>query len=341
MFNESERQHALGLLDEGYPVEETAHIVGCSTRSMRRWQAAWARNGTVWEDPALQKNHEDAALRNVDLARAILTLVEAEPAAFLSDHVDLLVKLSMDFPEYNHRYVSASTLYRVLRHHNYSRKKIERLFIERSVAAQKEFAATINDIPMRCIVSVDETHTAGGDMYRRFGRTQRNVRCEMLNRDPRTVPRTSTMMAVSMAGGVLWSQTVVLGGAQTSDDWRLFLQCLNDQMGTYVPGLPWDMQPDSCVVLYDNAGIHDDAGDAFMQANGMYHVRLPPYSPNLQPIEGVFAALKKHVKDLVYQNPRYLDKPLRLMSTAAARLTAEQIVGQFIVVSDRLTSLLV
>jgi len=27
--------------------------------------------------------------------------------------------------------------------------------------------------------------------------------------------------------------------------------------------------------MYDNAGIHDAAGDAFMHANGMYFVRLP------------------------------------------------------------------
>jgi len=340
MFNETERQHALGLLDEGYESCETAAIIGCSTRSLRRWHQTWAENGTVWRDPVLRNNHADAALRNPDLVFAILTLVEAEPAAFLRDHVDLLVKLSLNYPEYDHRYVSPATVYRVLRAHDYTRNRIERLFLERSEAAQRAFATAITGIPMRCIVSVDETHTSGSDVYRRYGRSLRNVRCEMLDRDPRTVPRTSTMMAVSMTAGVLWSQTVVLGGAQTADDWRLFLQCLNAQMGAYVPGLAWDMQPDACVVLYDNAGIHDDDGDSFMQANGMYHIRLPPYSPNLQPIEGVFSDLKKHVRNLVYQNGRYLDKPHTLMATAVGMLTMQQIAGQFVVVSDRLSQLL-
>jgi len=127
MFNETERQHALGLLDEGYESCETAAIIGCSTRSLRRWHQTWAENGTVWRDPVLRNNHADAALRNPDLVFAILTLVEAEPAAFLRDHVDLLVKLSLNYPEYDHRYVSPATVYRVLRSHDYTRNRIERL----------------------------------------------------------------------------------------------------------------------------------------------------------------------------------------------------------------------
>jgi len=137
------------------------------------------------------------------------------------------------------------------------------------------------------------------------------------------------MMAVSLTHGVLWSQTVIVVTAQTADDWRLFLQCLRSRMNTYIPGLPWDMQPDACVVLYDNAGIHDEAGDEYIQANGMHHVRLPPYFPNLQPIEGVFSDLKKHTRSLVYEDGRYLDKPMRLMAAAVSMLTTAQVAGQF------------
>jgi len=340
MFLESTRLHVLDLLEEGYSADDVADIIGCSTRSMRRWVHHMAANGTVWRNPDLRNLHADAAVRNVDLTRAILTLVEAEPAAFLSSHVDLLVALSLDYPTSDHRYVSASTVYRILRRHDYTRKKIERLYAERSLAAQRAFAVAFNEIPPRCVVSVDETHTAGSDLYLKYGRTRRNVRCVLYDRDARTVPRTSTMMAVSLTHGVLWSQTVIVVTAQTADDWRLFLQCLRSQMNTYIPGLPWDMQPDACVVLYDNAGIHDEAGDEYMQANGMHHVRLPPYSPNLQPIEGVFSDLKKHVRSLVYEDGRYLDKPMRLMAAAVSMLTTAQVAGQFSRVYNNLAELL-
>eukprot|EP00168_Porphyra_purpurea_P021058 TRINITY_DN9168_c0_g1_i1.p2 TRINITY_DN9168_c0_g1~~TRINITY_DN9168_c0_g1_i1.p2 ORF type:complete len:150 (+),score=24.02 TRINITY_DN9168_c0_g1_i1:684-1133(+) len=148
------------------------------------------------------------------------------------------------------------------------------------------------------------------------------------------------MMAVSLSHGVLWSTTVILGGAQTSDDWCLFFHCQRDQVDTDVPGLQWVLQPDSCVILCDNAAIHDAAGDAFLQANGMHFVRLPAYSPSLQPIEGVFNELKHNVRDLAYHDYRDKTKPMRLMAFATAMLTRAQMAGQFVRVFDNIAALL-
>jgi len=230
------------------------------------------------------------------LTRAILTLVETEPAAFLREHVDLLVALSIDHPTSDHRWVSAATVYRMLRHHGYTRKKIERQYPESSEAAQRALAVRIDEVPMRCLVSCDETRTGGSEVLRRFGRSRRNAPCVLRDWDTPPMKRTSTMMGATLTHGVLWSQTVIVGNAQTSEDWSLFLQSLHALKNTYIPGLPWDMQPDACVVLYDQASIHDHWGDEYMQANDIHYARLPPYSPNLQPIEGVFAELKKHVR---------------------------------------------
>jgi len=340
MFSEDTRQLVLGLFEEGYPVSDVAEIFGCSARSMRRWSRHFRDNGTVWCDPRLHNLHGDAAIRNTHLTRSILTLVESEPAAFLRDHVDLLVALSLDHPTSDHRYVSAATVYRVLRYHDYTRKMIERLYLESSVQAQRTFALLVDEIPLRCLVSCDETHTAGSDLLRRYGRSRRNIACVLRDRDTRPLKRTSTMMAVTLTHGVLWSQTVVVGSAQTSDDWRLFLQCLHARMNTYIPGLAWEMQPDACVVLYDNASIHDHWGDEYMQANGIHYIRLPPYSPNFQPIEGVFAELKKHVQALVYEDGRYMDKPFHLMAAAVGMITTAQVAGQFSRVSHEISRLL-
>ena len=68
-------------------------------------------------------------------------------------------------------------------------------------------------------------------------------------------------------------------------------------------------------------------------------MRLPPYSPNLQPIEGVFNQLKRNVRDIVYHDNRYMRKPVRLMAAATAMLTQEQISGQFVRISKNLTRL--
>jgi len=299
-------------------------------------------NGTVWRDPYLRNLHADADIRNTHLTRAILTLVETEPASFLRNHIDLLVALSLAYPASDHRYVSASTVYRVLRFHQYTRKDVERLYAESCLAAHREFAELTGDIPPQCMVPVDETETAGSDMLHMYGRSICNVPCVLRDRDTLPLKHTSTMMAFSLSHGVPLSQTVIAGNgtSQTSDDWRLFLQCLQGQMSTYIPGLPWDMQPDACVVLYDNAAIHDQRGDDYMQANGIQYVRPPPYSPNLQPIEGVFSELKTNVRALVYEDDRYMDKPFHVMAAAVSMLTAGQVSGQFSRVSHELLRLL-
>jgi len=160
------------------------------------------------------------------------------------------------------------------------------------------------------LVSVDKTHTDGGDLYWKLNQTLRGDRCDLIYPCPRTVLRTSTKMAVSMTPGVVWSQTVVLGPAQTSDDWRLSLQCLETKMNNFVPGMPWAMLPDACVVLHDNAGTHEEAGDAFMQENGIHLTRVYPYSPYLMPVKGAFAELKMRVQDRVCANVQYLDRTI-------------------------------
>jgi len=340
MFSEDTRQHVIGLLEEGYPASDVAEIIECSPRSMRRWLRHFMVSGTVWRDPRFRNLHGDAAIRNPHLTRAVLTLVETEPFAFLRDHVDLLFALSSDDPESDHRYMNAATVFCALRFRRYTRKKIERLHVESSLDAQRAFAVLFNEIPLRCIVSVQEIHTAGSDMYQRSGRSLRDMACSLRDRGTRPITRTSTMMAVTRTHGVLWAQIVIVGSAQTADDGRLFLQCLHVKMNNYILGLPWEMQPDTCVGLYDNAGIHGQRGHEYMQANGIHFMRLPPYPPNLQPIEGVFSDLKNHVRSLVYEHGQSLVKPLHLMAAAVGRRTAGQVVWQFSRVSHQVSELL-
>jgi len=47
LFSEETREHMLGLLEEGYPTSDVADNIGCSERSMRRWNKHFETNGTV------------------------------------------------------------------------------------------------------------------------------------------------------------------------------------------------------------------------------------------------------------------------------------------------------
>ena len=142
------------------------------------------------------------------------------------------------------------------------------------------------------------------------------------------MPRTSTVIAVTATGAILGLHSCVLGPATISNDWRIFCENFMTQLNIYLDGNPWEDQPDNCVLLFDNALIHDAATDEFLQANGVHFIRLPPYSPDLQPIEGVFNVLKCHIRTLLHEDKSLLDRPLELQALAASMITQRQVKGQ-------------
>jgi len=127
-------------------------------------------------------------------------------------------------------------------------------------------------------------------------------------------------MAVGSDGSILGHMSAVCsdgGSGLTRADWGLFLQNLIPRLGVYRPGWPWHQKPPNCLLLFDNESIHDAAGDAFLTANGILFLHLPPYSPDLQPVEGVFKDLKVINRNLIYGQPWFLDEPHLLQAMAA------------------------
>jgi len=81
--------------------------------------------------------------------------------------------------------------------------------------------------------------------------------------------------------------------------------------------------------MFDNAPILDADGDAFMTANGVTFLHLPPDSPDMQPIEGVFNDLKVIILNLVYNEQDLEDDPHLLQAMAASVLSHRQSIGRF------------
>lgn len=112
----------------------------------------------------MRKNaHFDAAIFSSSLSAAVLHVVQTEPAGLLKEHVHELETLRRMSEEYADVHASAPTIYRVLCHHGYTRKKIVRLFQERREQMQRMFAQTMTQLPMPCVVSIGETHKSGND----------------------------------------------------------------------------------------------------------------------------------------------------------------------------------
>jgi transposase len=126
-------------------------------------------------------------------------------------------------------------------------------------------------------VFLDETGTAT-NMTRRYGRSLRGHR--VIDATPHGHWLTTTFVAGLRQDGII--APLVLDGAMTGEVFRAYVE----QM--LAPALsPGD------VVVLDNLAAHKVAGvQEAIRGVGASLLYLPPYSPDLNPIEQVFAKLK-------------------------------------------------
>jgi transposase len=126
-------------------------------------------------------------------------------------------------------------------------------------------------------VFLDETG-ASTNMVRRYGRCPKGER--LLAAAPQGHWKTTTFVAGLRQAGIV--APYVLDGPMTGEVFRAYVE----QM------LAPNLEPGDVVVL-DNLAAHKVAGVAeAIRAVGASLLYLPPYSPDLNPIEQVFAKLK-------------------------------------------------
>ena len=148
--------------------------------------------------------------------------------------------------------------------------------------ARREWAAAQPALDPAKLVFLDETW-ATTDMARRYGRAPRGQRA--LDAVPHGRWRTTTVIAALRADGI--TAPLVLEGAINGQSFLAYVRQV------LAPAL----RPGDVVVL-DNLGSHKVAGvREAVEAAGATLRYLPPYSPDLNPIEQVFAKLKALLRD--------------------------------------------
>jgi len=275
---------------------EAAELGGVRVAAVGRWYRVLCRTGAFWLSDALGQQLYDNAVFNPNFLVAVTTLIVDSPKAFLSEILETLQQLS-EPPGWEGLPHSPSSVSLVLRAVGDTHTRISTHFRQRCANHRREFAREIRRVPIKCIVSMEEVLKDYLSSFLRYKCALRVVRDEFTISNHRKSPRYSVMAGVTV-DGVVETMSCAVPPSYSALDYALIIHALAPHMGKWNPNLPtveWEAQDSGSVLLIDNAAIHSCEVDNLARQYGILVVRLPPYSPDFAPVEGVFSILKQRI----------------------------------------------
>jgi len=232
-------------------------------------------------DPS--RNISRLELRKIDehIGLYVIGLVMGKPSFYLGEICQEIIQMLQIE-------VSPSLLCRLLKRYGMTRKKIRQVAKQRSESLRGGFRAQTFLFRREMFVWVDETGTDRKDNIRKFGYSLRATPPEC-HRILCRGERLNAITALSSAGivAVEFTKQTVTGEA--------FFDFLR---GILIPRMrPFNgINPRSVLVL-DNCTVHhvQDVKDLLQQV-GIVALFLPPYSPDLMPLEEAFSFVKYYLK---------------------------------------------
>ncbi|XP_065670352.1 uncharacterized protein LOC136088977 [Hydra vulgaris] len=209
------------------------------------------------------------------LKSEIRLLIEHDPSHTLASLRNILIERNIN--------VSIPTISKYLKSMEFTRKRLTLVPKERNspqnVDLRQSFCRTNNSIPDNNLVFLDETgfnlHTS-----KQYGYSIKNTKCFV------TVPanrgKNVSLMAAITVNGILSFK--IVDGAYNGD---IFCDFITNNLRPYFLTNP------HFVLVLDNCAFHRrrDVIDLLGQSNVSVYF-LPPYSPQLNPIEEYFSCLK-------------------------------------------------
>ena len=182
-----------------------------------------------------------------------------------------------------------STICRALARVGYTRKQLKRWSARRCEALRSVFIDNMRALYFADqLLFIDETRRDGKSLRRRFGRAPRGCTPVVLTLPGRS--KAHSILAMCSMDGVI-EQVTVEGGF----DGELFMDAFETHFLEHVRAFP---APGSVVVM-DNCAIHKKEYErlkATIEERGGLLIFLPPYSPDFNPIESIFANFKRWLK---------------------------------------------
>jgi len=294
-----------------------------SRRTLTCFLAYVEETGDVDYDLEKWNSHADNQTRCPDVRAAVLYAVEYCPEVYLDEIKDFVSRvqafLRTDCSE------SVSSVSRILAANGITRKVIETCFISRNELTIAQWFHSQCDFPLRTRVFVDEAHRCDRSAERKWAWKLRGERTECHVSNNKGV-RSIIFVAMGHDQVLDWMITQPPPG-QSSVDFLLFvLAHLLPSMNAYDPDLPWADQPDRCVLILDNARVYDELALAVIEAAGVFVCRLPPHSPDFNPIEDAFSFGSSWLRRSVTPE-QFIDRPFLSIAAMLSHITPAMCAG--------------
>jgi len=287
------RQHLVRMVVvDGKSVACAARHLRVSKRSARRFLASfWQTGGDFHYDPERWNRPADNVVDDPTLRDAVLNAVEDEPELFLDEMTAVVNALTAGVDGAVE--VSPASGSRTLSRNGCTRKNFEEAFFTRNEAERVAWVASQWQISLTCRFFIDENHRVGRAAERRWSWSVRGSRSECYVASSAGA-RTSFFVAMAHECVLDWMITWPPPW-QTADDFLLFvISFVLPRMRACVSG-EWSVQPERCVLVLDNARIHESVALTRLGAAGVFVFLMPRYLPDFNPI-----------KDLLYVGSRWL-----------------------------------
>ena len=185
--------------------------------------------------------------------------------------------------------VSPPTICRIIHRHGLTRKKIKQVASQRSLNLRGRFMSEISFFDVIQFVWIDETGCDRRDNIRKFGYSLLGD-TPVYNRFLHRGNRISAIAAVSTDGLLAYE---FYKGTVNGETFLDFIQ------GVLIPEMmPFDGENPRSILILDNCSIHHVLPVCeTLRESGILTLFLPPYSPDLNPIEELFSYFKYYLKD--------------------------------------------
>lgn len=317
-ISDDRKADAIRLLQHGETQRSTASKLGMSTSTVKRTVRNVRENGRV-SRPALHPGRR--RLLSNRHALFLEACVERRPDSTIAELQDML-RVTFDIE------ASRQTVVRTLKRRGYTRKQISVPALEADEEKQAEYWVKVGTwYRPDQLVFLDESACNRFTTRRKYGWAfsgERARRSDYFIRGKRY----SVLPALSL-DGVL--HVHVQDHSYTSAEFREFVDQLLDNMNPFP-------QKNSVVVM-DNASIHRSQElQDMVEARGMHVLYLPAYSPQFNPIEEGFSAMKAWIRDnrdycvLALEDhvdPAVADPYLMLYQAVAHSMTPDKAAGWF------------